>query len=52
MRHVQSARKWYIGHKRHVIASMSFVAVITHYFLPSYDAHVTALIGFVCVELA
>jgi hypothetical protein len=52
MRHVQSAHKWYESHRKHVLACLSFVAVITHYIAPEYDAHITALIGFACVELA
>jgi hypothetical protein len=52
MRHIHAAHNWAQSHRKHVLACLSFVAVVTHYIVPEYDAHVTALIGFVCVEYA
>jgi hypothetical protein len=52
MRHIQHAHKWYQSHKKHCLACLSFVAVVTHYIVPDYDPHIVAIIGFICVECA
>jgi hypothetical protein len=47
---MRKAQKFYHEHRKHCIATLSFLLIVAHYVFPEYDAHVAAIVGFICVE--
>lgn len=39
-------------HKKHCLGVMTLSVLIVHYVAPSFEAHATCIVGFICTELS